>query len=442
MFKRRSRLTLLFTYSLLFLVACSQEPVQEQAQVLPVEQSFTVAVIPDTQNYVDFTLQPSAGFPLDSAAMFIRQMDHIAGKGMANGGDIAFVASVGDVWQHVFSNTDPDHASRGLLPLPIAANFDSLITPVETRGYEIPKAIEGYQLISDAGIPFGVAPGNHDYDAWWSAAVPGADTSDPQALAPDQLQVHIGGLDAFRQAFGSDTAFFRDKDWYLSGYNGGGSSAQVFSAGGYRFLHLAFEMQAGDAVLAWAQGVIDANPGLPTLISTHDYLNPRGERLPAGNMNLALVDPGFNNSAEVIWDRFIRKNDQILMVLSGHQLGQATRIDDNDYGHKVYQMLADYQGRGQSALDAGVQPLPNGRPVMIGDGWYREMTFHLGGGNPRVDIRTYSTHYQAYSGELPTYAPWYRSWEQPDMSDTAFLQADEFVLELGDFYARFGEPAH
>ena len=34
----------------------------------------------------------------------------------------------------------------------------------------MPTAVEGYQLLHKAGVPFGVAPGNHDYDAAWSVA--------------------------------------------------------------------------------------------------------------------------------------------------------------------------------------------------------------------------------------------------------------------------------
>ena len=69
--------------------------------------------------------------------------------------------------------------------------------------------------------------------------------------------MHVGGLSNFRMAFGSDTDFFRGKEWYVSAYEGGGSSAQIFSGGGYKFLHLAFEMHAGDSVIAWAQEIIN-----------------------------------------------------------------------------------------------------------------------------------------------------------------------------------------
>jgi hypothetical protein len=320
-----------------------------------------------------------------------------------------------------------------------------MIAPDSTLNIEIPKAIEGYQLISDAEIPFGVAPGNHDYDAWWlvDASTPdrlGSATASTSEEAPIDPKMHVGGLTNFRSAFGSNTDFFRDKDWYVSGFEGGGSSAQVFSARGYRFLHLAFEMQAGDDVVAWAEDVLDEYAGLPTIVSTHDYLNVRGERLPAGTMDLALVDPEGNNSAEELWREFISNNDQIFIVLSGHQVGQAMRIDRNDQGHEVYQILADFQSRQQSALDAGEPPAEGRAAPVTGDGWLREMTFHLGGEDPRIDVRTYSSHYDSYSSELDTYAEWYKSREQPDMTDEEFLAADDFTIELSDFHSRFGTP--
>lgn len=413
--KRVILLTLMLLCSAV--VGCSQD--ESSAS-----DAFTIIVLPDTQNAVDFEKQKAAGYAIDSADIYLEQMHYIADRGVNNGGDVVFVASVGDVWQHVSRDMDPAHAARGISPLvnapPEARRF------VDHEGavsFEIPKAIEGYQLISDAGIPFGVPPGNHDYDAWWFVEIPG-----------DRPQPHVGGLSNFRTAFGSDSAFFRDKDWYVSAFQGGGSSAQVFYGGGYRFLHLAFEMQAGDEVLTWARRVIDDYPGLPTIVSTHDFLNRRGERLPGG-MDLALVDPGHNNSSEEIWQEFIRQTDQIFMVLSGHQPGQALRIDTNDFGHEVYQILADFQIRGQAALDAG-EELDGG----IGDGWLREMTFHLGGDNDRVDVSTYSTHYGVYADELESYATWYKGREQPEMTDEQFVSADEYVISLNDWSARFGAP--
>jgi hypothetical protein len=114
------------------------------------------------------------------------------------------------------------------------------------------------------------------------------------------------------------------------------------------------------------------------------------------------------------------------------------RVDKNDYGHAVYQILANYQERGQAGLDAAQAIGPRGRISGIGDGWLREMVFHTYEDIPRIDIRTYSSHYSMYSSELATYAEWYRSGEQPDMTDEQFANADEFTIELSDFHARFG----
>lgn len=408
-------------------------------------EPFTVIHLPDTQNYVDFTLQKSAGFALDGVDLYLEQMRHIAGRSAANGGDVVFVAAVGDVWQHVLSDSDAGHAARGVPSLGADASFAALIRPEETLGFEIPSAVAGYRLLAAAGIPFGVPPGNHDYDAWWSAPVAGsvADPGDEEALAalpPEQREIHVGGLAAFRDAFGADSEFFSGKDWYVSAFDGGSNSAQVFAAGGYRFLHVALEMHPGDAVLAWAESVLAAYPGLPTLVSTHDFLSASGERKALAAMDLARTDPGFNNDAETVWRDFISQHDQIFLVLSGHQAGQALRVDANSSGHAVYQMLADYQSRGQAALDAGQPSGSNGRPPALGDGWYRELNFDLDGARPQLRVRTYSTHYKAYSSELGTYAQWYRQWEQPQMSDAEFLAADDFTLELTDFRERFGAP--
>ena len=392
------------------------------------EEPFTIVMLPDTQNAVNFQRQKAQGFAIDSNEIFTGQMQYIADNAVANGGNVVFVASVGDVWQHASSSSDPDHLARGVVPEPDTVhrmvNRDGLINN------EIPKAIEGYTLLRDAGIPFGISPGNHDYDAWWRVA---GSESNPAGRYP----VHVGGLDNFRMVFGHDGQFYADQDWYVNSFRGGANSAQIFSGGGYQFLHLALEMQPGDEVLTWAETVVANFPELPTIVTTHDYMNARGERDYRG-MDLISVDPEYHSSREDLWHKFIRKTDQIFMVLCGHQHGQALRIDMNDYGNSVYQILADYQDRGQAGLDAGQRIGPGGRISGIGDGWLREMVFHTYGEKPRIDIRTYSSHYGMYSSEMETYADWYRADEQPDMTDEQFVNADQFTIELSDFYARFG----
>jgi len=404
---------------------------------------FRIAMIPDTQNYVDYTHQRDQGFALDASRQFIQQMAWVAARARSKGGDIAFVASVGDVWQHQTLLIDEAHAARGLGRLEKSFFADAFSPTQAVFDVEIPKAIEGYELIDAAGIPFGVAPGNHDYDAMWSVVgfAPNFDKKPIElTFAPEDMgMLHIGGLDNFRSAFGDDKKFFADKDWYKASFRGGANSAQVFEAGGYRFLHLALEMAADDEVVAWAQSVIDAHPKHPTIITTHDYLDSRAERLPNPIVDLDRVDPDHHNSADELFAKLIAPNDQVFMLLCGHEHGQALRIDRNEAGHAVYQILADYQDRGQSGLDAGQPPDAFRRgPVGIGDGWLRLLEFDLGGHMPTLEVRTYSTLYETFSSELGSYAAWYRAHEQPDMTDAEFHAADEFELELLDFRARFG----
>lgn len=403
-----------------------------------IDHQFTIAVIPDTQNMVDYRHQVAEGFPIDTAPIFIEQMEYLAANTVSNGGEIEFVTSVGDVWQHTDIYLDQEHAERGfnaILSNP-RIGIENLLRGL--REFELPKAKEGYDILAVTGVPFGVAPGNHDYDTGYQHN-PFPDDPDPcvrireEALIPNR---HVGGYTTFNSIFGPDSGYYSEKDWHISSYNGGVNSAQKFEAGGYRFLHFSFEMQAGDDVLEWAQGVIDANPGIPTIMSTHDFLNPRGERLPSPAYDLASADPLDHNSAEDIWNEWIRKNDQIFMILSGHQIGQAFRVDQNDYGNNVYQILSDFQGRGMAA-----NPPPDAENITgIGDGWLRLMEFDTSGDVPVVAVKTYSTYYKKYSYEFENYVSWYRDMEQPGMSEDEFLNSDHYIINLIDFKKRFGEP--
>jgi hypothetical protein len=188
--------------------------------------------------------------------------------------------------------------------------------------------------------------------------------------------------------------------------------------------------------------VLAANPGLPTIVTTHDFLDNDGERKPTPIVDLKAVDP-MHNDAEDFWTEFLSRHDQIFLLVCGHQHGQARRVDKNAHGHDTHQILADFQDRGQSSIDAGV-PLRPGLgglvPVAIGDGWFRLMHFDTTGEILRIHVRTYSPHYGGHSTELDGYARWYKKYEDPGLTDAEFLGEDEFTLELPDFRERFGAP--
>lgn len=396
-----------------------------------INHKFTLAVIPDTQNYLDYLHQKNEGYPLNAVDMFKRQLQYIADHAVSRGGDIAFVTSVGDVWQHASKGIDDEHLALGHLACCEDRIPAALLPDARAISVEMPAAAEGYRLLKGV-VPFAVAPGNHDYDGFWLSANHG-----PEPPHNPFGQVHYNGRDNFVSVFGAQSEFFKDADYYVDSFNGGANSATVFSAGGYQFLHISLEMQPADDVLAWAQAVMDARQGWPTILSMHEYLNTKAERKSVPYLNFKAVHDT-HNDPEDLWQKLISPNDQVFLVLSGHFHGQARRIDQNAHGHAVYQLLSDYQDRRQVYLDAGGDP---DKPyTALGDGWMRLMQFDFAQQPPRVTVRTFSTHYDTYANEHDNYAAHYRAHEQAEMDDAAFLEQDEFMLDLDDFTTRFGLP--
>jgi hypothetical protein len=396
---------------------------------------FTIAVIPDTQNYLDYQHQTAAGFPFDSSPMFLQQLQYVADHLKSQGGDIAFVSGLGDVWQHQTKRIDPGHEARGFKW--VANPFmDGEFAPTEkVLTVEIPVARQGYALIAGK-TPFSVVPGNHDYDAMWTDS-----SHPPQPVFKDMAslgELHAGGLDNFRSVFGDQSAFFKDKPWYVASHDGGADSAQIFTAGGYRFLHIGLQFDPPNASLDWAQSIIKRYPGLPTIISTHDFLETDGERLPNPIIDNHAVDPQ-DNTPQMVWDKLISQNDQVFLVLCGHEHAQAFRADDNRAGHKVYQILSDYQSRHHASDVVGYKGFH--QEEGLGDGWMRLMTFDMTGATPKVHVHTYSTLYKKESADVADYAAWYRPDEKPKESDAEFRAGDDFTFDLTDFRKRFGKGA-
>jgi hypothetical protein len=395
--------------------------------------AFTIAMIPDTQNYLDYGHQKSAGYPVDGIELFFTQMRWIAAHAKSAGGDIVFATHLGDVWQHYSAWMDPAHAARGFGNMPNSGSSEVAEGPrKETHDFEVPNAVAGYRLLKGK-LPFSVVPGNHDFDALWTDP---AHPPQPGGKGRDKTGIrHLGGLQGFASAFSPDSEFFKGQPWYVGGHDGGGDSAQVFTAGACRFLHIGLQYQAPDASLAWASDIISRFPGMPTIVTTHDYLGRDGKRDVSSNPDNSILDPQDNN-AEMIWDEFIRRHDQIFLVLSGHIGGQGYSVDRNDAGHQVHQMMADYQGRWQVAKDLGWTD----SSATLGDGWMRLLTFRLDGATPNVRVRTWSTYYGKFSTELPGYASWYKAHDgMAGLSDAEYLKRDDFSFDLPDYRARFGD---
>lgn len=331
-------------------------------------QSFTVAVVPDTQNYSDVALPQPRG-----EATFDQQMRYLVDQRADK--NIAFVAFVGDLIQH--------GDGRFRVPGPDGAPVE-----MDTRA-EWDIAHRAVSHLSRADIPFGMVPGNHDYDnySWWS------ESGGPGPSRP------LAGGRAWNFYFGPASPHFAGKAWYGGASANGLNSFQTFEGDGRRFLHLALEMDPTPDVLDWAQTVLDAHPGLPVIMTTHEWLAPSRTGATDRANTVSGMFPGTDHlSPDQVWERFVRKNPMIFLILSGHaytpavegvSLGENLRIDRNDAGHPVYQVLQDYQGN--TVGPDGQAGSSNG-----GGGWLRFIRFDVE--RRKIGFYTYSPLLDRYAG--------------------------------------------
>ncbi len=267
--------------------------------------AFTLVHIPDTQFY-------SESFP----ATFTAQTQWIVNSRSRL--NIAFVNHVGDIVQN-------------------GANGGNQI--------EWQRADAAMDLL-DGVVPYIAAVGNHDYNVVSSKA---------------------SGSSAFQAWFGPSR--YAGAAWYLGAAPDNENFATTFTAGGYTFLNLTLEWQPDAAALAWAQGQMNANPGLPVIIATHEHLqdadtNGGGAgRSSAGNFT-------FNN--------LIAGNPAVFLVQNGHFHrghngfdGEHHQFGVNNAGGEVVEFLSDYQA------------YPSG-----GQGWLRYVKFDVP--NDQLLLRTYS----------------------------------------------------
>lgn len=327
-------------------------------------EKFTIAVISDTQNYTDISKPQPRGIDV-----FIGQMQYLVDAHKDK--NLVFVTHVGDVVQH-----GDGHFRTGA---------KDQATDWNTQG-EWKLASRAISVLSQSGIPFGMSPGNHDYDnyAWYD----GIGASRP-----------LTGATSWNTWFGPQSAHFTGKRWYGGAFNNGMDSFQRFKAGGRTFLHLSLEMEPTPAVLDWAQHVIDQNPGLPTLMTTHEWLDPNFTgATKRSNDHQAYFDGTPNLPPDQVWERFIRKNKQIFLVLAGHDWtptkhglsnGENIRTDTNDAGYPVFQLVQDYQGN-------TIGPDGNAGSDNGGAGWMRFIEFDTSA--KKIHFYTYSTLLGKYAG--------------------------------------------
>ena len=260
---------------------------------------FTLVVLPDTQYY-------SAGLEGGDPRMFAAQTAWIAANQAAR--NIVYVVHLGDIVQN--GDSDPQ---------------------------EWQNASAAMQTLDEAGIPYGVAVGNHD--------------ETPEGTA--------GGTTLFNQYFG--VSRFSGRTYYGGNYGGTNDNHyDLFSAGGLDFLvvYLSYDPSANPDVLAWAKQALANYSSRRAIVVSHFILN--------GGFNAS-----FGPQGQAIYNA-LKSSPNLFLMLSGHvtPITEGQRQDTYN-GHTIYSLMSDYQ-----SLEDG------------GNGWLRILRFSPSAN--QISVSTYS----------------------------------------------------
>jgi hypothetical protein len=284
---------------------------------------FSIVVLPDTQNYSQYYPQ-----------IFAAQTQWIAAQRDAL--NIQLVIGVGDIVNDGSSDAQWQNADAAV------------------------------QTLDQAGVPYVMAIGNHDYDG-----------QRPQDRAATK----------FNQYFGPQR--YANYPWYHGENNyPAGSNENFFATFKIRkkdYLVLALEFVPRDSALDWARQVIAANADKEIILVTHSNMYGDNTRVDQCDTN----DLNRDNDGEETWTKFASQYPNISMVLSGHITSPPTgkRVDVGSNGNLVSQLLSNFQ-QGNNG----------------GNGYLRVLTFHPALNS--IDVQTYSPWVNAYLTDAANQFTW------------------------------------
>lgn len=248
-----------------------------------VAQKFTIPVLPDTQGEVN--QKPEM---LTSQLRWI--VDH---KDSLN---IPFVLHVGDI-----------------------VDYDNI------GHWE--KASNEFKILDNAKIPYVLCLGNHDTEAV------GVNSGSAASNVPGATHLNLRKTTKFNTYF-PVSRLMGQKGRFEEGKSD--NAYYTFNAGGLNWLIVSLEFCARKEPVEWADKVVAEHPNHNVIILTHYHLNGSGD--------ISERNAGYGDlSPYEIYDTFIEKHPNILMVLSGHTGSSTWRNDRGDNGNRIYQILTDYQ---------------------------------------------------------------------------------------------------
>lgn len=322
------------------LLGASQSFAQQQEKfaqpALTDSASWSLIVIPDTQNYVKFRRNQPI---LDMMMNWITErIDSL---------NIKMVMSTGDLVEH-----------------------DDIVNPdgkkMDQTGNQQWKAVAHAFGKLDGKVPYITSTGNHDYNIF-------SYTHKPKTTHfPDHFPAEKNFL---------NQRLLREVAPNVYGNNSLENAAYEWrSPQGKPFLFLSLEFAPRDTILSWAKDLVAQKKYTEhsVILLTHAFLKYTNERIIKAGYDL----PGANYG-EAIWQKLVYPSSNIKMVISGHIGGVndarkhvAFRTDKNSAGTKVQQMTFNAQSMGGGHYGNG------------GDGWLRLLEIMPDG--KTVKVKTFS----------------------------------------------------
>jgi predicted phosphodiesterase len=255
--------------------------------------SFTIAVLPDTQNY-------SEKYP----EIFLAQTKWIVENRLAR--NIACVLHLGDITNH----NVPD---------------------------EWENAARAMKLLDDK-LPYFLVLGNHDYSKRGGCSDRTTLANDYFAVSQIKNQPTFGGT------------YDQELDRIENSYH-------LFAAAGRKFIVLALEFGPRKDVVRWANEVIGRHADREAILITHAYMYYDDTRYNWAKFGNAQTWNPHNYplakqtddvcDGEELWDTLISRHKNFVLTLNGHVLndGLGRLTSGTPDGRDVHQMLVNFQMR-------------------------------------------------------------------------------------------------
>ncbi|WP_454229031.1 metallophosphoesterase [Propioniciclava flava] len=263
------------------------------------------------------------------------------------------IAIIGDTQTEVLTDSDRRFTNRTQW---LAKNKDALdlryvlqTGDLSNWGWLVPeqyaRAKAATSILTNAGIPFAGAIGNHDARAVGWDGVQGSSGYGGSAYANNpECATRLGANQCHSWTLVRDTEEFRKAYPVSSLKNVGGTYESgkpdnvwtTFSANDTDWLVLTLELWPRQGVVDWAKQVVASHPNHNVIIQTHHYLE--------GNGTIATYNGGYGaTSPKYLYDQVVSAYPNVKIVASGHT-GSFTSRKDTVNGNTVVSYLGNDLG--------------------------------------------------------------------------------------------------